>query len=219
MSAISSVSSNDPLADLSARLKERDKKQVQEFNTDVWDVRNEKIEDARYIGDMRPNQNRLNVFSLMVSDNPQDYYRFAVKNPGKVHFSILVDQLDYRGKRKEFEGEGLRVQLIHLRGTRQTIVADSDPNAGEALTENYHRFIGDGLDLKRDKYVVRIERPKSSPGKEYYYTMQLSGERYYQDFDTIEHKAGPKQQTRAKFQMMMPDPVIDMLSQFLDQTF
>src|SRR5262245_24242937 len=119
MGSIGSLSSgSDVLSDLTKQLQKRDTKKVATFTANVQDVAKDKIEEARYIGDLRPNQNRLNAFSLMTWNDTQDFYRFNVKFGGNVHLNMLVDSMDKSRHVLETEtAKGLGIQLVQYQGS------------------------------------------------------------------------------------------------------
>ena len=94
---------SDALKDLASQIRKNSDARVQTFESRTFDVANEKMGDARYIGDFRPNQNRLNVFSMISKDDADDYYRFQMKSPGKLHLALLADQLDKQRKVTAYE--------------------------------------------------------------------------------------------------------------------
>src|SRR6476620_11027719 len=115
------------LADLAAELKRSDAARVTTFQGFTKDVPKEKLKDARYVGDLRPNQNRLNVFSLAARGDSEDHYRFNIKFGGKVHLNMLADSLD--GQRQVVEAKtakGLGIQVIQYQGASHKVIADSD---------------------------------------------------------------------------------------------
>jgi len=205
--------SRDVLPDLAARLKKQTQDQVQAFVSRTHDLAKETIDDARFIGNMRPNQNQLNVFSLLSKDDEQDYYRFSLKTTGKVHMGMLTDQLDEQRKIKSFEMiDALHVQLIRIRGKSQTVVADSDPKAG-AANKSFQQFSGEGLTLGPDKYVVKVSRYAGTPsGTEFSYSLQLGGDRHYQEYDTLDSEAPAKKLGLNRIDVLSRDPVVGILS-------
>lgn len=213
-------SSRDVLADLTKQLRDRDSSTVRSFQAYVQDVAKDSIDKARYIGDLRPNQNRLNGFSLASRNDTQDYYRFNLKFAGKVHLTMLVDSLD--GQRRVLESEtaqGLGIQVIQYRGSSHKVIADSAPNSGSLFTAYNQLSVGDGTQLAAGKYVVRVYRQSDTPQtKEFFYSFQLSGERFYQDYDTMQREAPAHPPTKSKFEVMTVDPAVTMLAQNMDPT-
>jgi hypothetical protein len=215
----SSLSSGgNALADLAKQISQRDASRVQTFQAYVKDVPKETITDARYVGDLRPNQNRLNVFSLFTEGETDDNYRLNLKSGGNVHLSMLVDLLD--DKRQVAESEtatGLGIQVIQYQGSSHKVIADSDPNSG-AANQLYTQLSGDGATLPAGKYVVRVYRqPDTSPHTEYSYSFQLTGDRYYQDYDTQQVEA-PAHQTKSTLDFMTMDPAVSLLAANVDAT-
>ena len=207
------------LADLAAQLKQSDAARVQTFQGYTKDVPKEKLADARYVGDLRPNQNRLNVFSLSARGDSQDYFRLNVKFAGKVHLGMLVDSLDAQRQVVESKtAEGLGVQVIQYRGNSHKVIADSDPNSGKAY-ELYNQLTGEGTRLTAGKYVVRVYRKPDTPDRqEFFYSFQLVGDRYYQDYDTLQREAPAHPPTKSKFETMGANPAVLMLAQNMDPT-
>ena len=203
---------SDALKDLASQIRKNSDARVQTFESRTFDVANEKMGDARYIGDFRPNQNRLNVFSMISKDDADDYYRFQMKSPGKLHLALLADQLDKQRKVTAYElPDALHVQLIQVRGPVQKVVADSDPRAGAAY-HAYQQLSGEGLALRADKYVVHVSRSADTPqDREYLYSLQLVGDRYYQDYDTLDHEAQPRKIGMNRIQVLSRDAVVSLL--------
>jgi len=213
-------SSQDVLADLTTQLRQRDSSNVQSFQAYVQDVPNEKIDDARYIGDLRPNQNRLNGFSLLTRNDTQDYYRFNLKFGGNIHLNMLVDSLDDQRQVVESEtAQGLGIQVIQYQGSSHKVIADSDPDSG-SLYDMYNQLsLGDGAQLKAGKYVVRVYRQQDTPqNQEFFYSFQLAGDRFYQDYDTMQQEAPAHPPTKSTFELMTVDPAVTMLAANMDPT-
>src|SRR4051812_8337075 len=115
MGSISSSlnSGQDALASLTKQIKDLDTRKVQTFKGYTKDITKDKIESSRYIGDLRPNQNRLNVFSMANSTDSEDFFRFNLKSSGTVHLNMLVDSLDAQRRVVESKtAKGLQVQVI-----------------------------------------------------------------------------------------------------------
>jgi hypothetical protein len=213
-------SSQDVLANLTQQLRERDSSKVQTFQAYVDDVAKDNIDAARYMGDLRPNQNRLNGFSLMTRNETEDYYRFNVKFAGNVHLVMLTDSLDAQRQVVESEtAAGLGVQVIQYQGSSHKVIADSDPNSG-ALYDMYQQLTqGDGARLTAGKYVVRVDRQPDTPqNQEFFYSFQLAGDRFYQDYDTMQREAPAHPPTKSKFELMTTDPAVTMLAANMDPT-
>ena len=213
-----SIGSN-PLADLTALIKKRDTSGVPTFQGFTQDVPNEKLTDARYVGDLRPNQNRLNVFSLASRGDPDDSYRFNLKSGGNVHLAMLVDSLDAQRHVVESEtAQGLGVQVLQYQGSSAKVIADSDPNSG-AANRMYNQLIGDGARLMAGKYLVRVYRRKdTSANAEFFYSLQLVGDRYSRDYDTMQREAPAHPPTKSKLETMTIDPSVTMLAESMDPT-
>jgi hypothetical protein len=214
-----SIASN-PLADLTAQIKKRDTSRVPTFQAFVQDVSNEKLTDARYVGDLRPNQNRLNVFSLASRGDPDDSYRFNLKSGGNVHLAMLVDSLDAQRHVVQSEtAQGLGIQVLQYQGSSAKVIADSDPNSG-AANQMYNQLTGgEGARLAAGKYVVRVYRQQdTSANAEFYYSLQLVGDRYSQDYDTMQREAPAHPPTKSALETMAIDPAVTMLAQSMDPT-
>jgi hypothetical protein len=207
------------VADLAAQLKEAAAAKVQTFQAYTKDVLKEKLSDARYAGDLRPNQNRLNVFSLAPRGDVQDHYRINVKFAGNVHLNMLVDSLD--GQRHVVESKtakGLGIQVIQYRGNSHKVIADSDPDSGAAYA-TFTQLSGAGARLAAGKYVARVYREPDTPAnQEFFYSFQLVGDRYYQDYDTLQREAPAHPPTKSSFETMGPNPAVIMLAQNMDST-
>src|SRR5581483_2563186 len=208
------------LADLTQQVRAQQTNKVQTFQAYTQDVPKEKLTDARYIGDLRPNQNRLNGFSLASSGDPEDYYRFNLNYSGTVHLSMLVDSLDQQRNVVESEtAKGLGIQLIQYQGASHTVVADSDPSSGPAY-DLYQQLTGDdGAQLNSGKYVVRVYRDSDTPDtQEFFYSFQMAGDRYYQDYDTMEQEAPEHPQPQSILNYLTINPVVGLLAASMDAT-
>ena len=222
MGSISSSlgSGQDALAKLSTQIKQRDATQVSTFKAYTQDITNDKIESARYIGDFRPNQNRLNAFSVANTSDKEDFFRFNLKSSGNVHLNMLVDSLD--AKRKVVESEtakGLGIQVIQYQGSSHRVIADSDPKSGASYDE-YKKLSGaDGAELDAGKYVVRVYRqPDARQSQEYFYSFQLVGDRYYQDYDTMQSEAPAHPATKSAIEIMTINPAVMLMANSMDAT-
>jgi hypothetical protein len=230
------TSGRDTVSDLTQQIKARDTAKVRSLQAYVVDIPKEKITDARYIGDLRPNQNRLNGFSLATMGDSDDNYRFNLKSSGNVHLNLMVDELDSRRQvvqsainlpvdKLDADGHivrsepspGLGVQVIQYQGSRPVVIADSNPRSG-AAKQTYDKLAGDGADLRSGKYVVRVYREENtSPDTEYFYSFQLVGERYYQDYDTTQREA-PAHPTKSALEYMTVNPAVGLLADSTDAT-
>jgi hypothetical protein len=111
---------NDALNNMATQMKQRDAGQVQQFQAYVQGKKNEKITDAQYIENLRPDQNRLNLFSAMVQGDNQDYFKLNMNYSGSVHFSMLENLVDDKGNVSPDGATGLDVQIIQMHGDSQT---------------------------------------------------------------------------------------------------
>jgi hypothetical protein len=186
----------------------------------VQDVAKDSIDKARYIGDLRPNQNRLNGFSLANTTDKEDFYRFNLKFGGNVHLGMLVDSLDARRNVVESEtAKGLGVQVIQYQGSKPKVIADSDAKSGD-LHDMYTKLTGaDGAKLDPGKYVLRVYREPDTPQtREFFYSFQLGGDRYYQDYDTMQQEAPKHPATKSMIEMMTINPAVMLMAANMDAT-
>ena len=147
----------------------------------VWsrkttDVPMEKLSDARELGAVRLNNSRLNVFSsLHDAKDKVDHFKFWVQSTGKTRLGMPDDPF-------------LRVELLDKRGK---VLADSDANSGDELFKKYLEFNEGGLELKKEKYYLRVSRNADAPqDEEKRYSLQLSmGDGLRNDYDTAERPA------------------------------
>jgi hypothetical protein len=215
-----SSSAQDALDTLTQQIRNQQANSVQTLQAYVQDVPREKITDARYIGDLRPNQNRLNAFSLSADGDPNDYYRFNLKATGTIHLSMLVDSLDSQGRVLKSETAlGLGIQLIQYHGAKPVVIADSAPASG-ASYDLYTRLTGaQGAQLTVGKYVVQVYRqPDTSQTQNYFYSFQLAGDRYYRDYDTIQQEAPVTPKPPSILNYLTIDPVVGMMAANIDPT-
>ena len=191
---------------------------MQTFTAYAQSKPKEKITDAQYIEDLRPNQDRLNLFSSMPRGDNQEFYRFNLNFSGNVHFAMLTDLLDDQGNalKKSVHG-AIDIQVMQMHSGTPTVVADSNPSSGDHY-KNYQQLTGTGLQMTAGPYVIKLTRDASvSSDNNYFYSFQLVGDRYYQDFDTIQSPA-PKTHGESVLNFLQPDAVTGLLAASLDAT-
>jgi hypothetical protein len=215
MSSISSslYSGSDALADLTDQIRKNGAIKVQTFQAYVEDVAKDKI-------DMRPNQNRLNVFSMVNPTDSEDFFRFNLKFGGTIHLGMLVDSIDSQRRILESKtAKGLGIQVLQYQGSTPKVIADSDASSG-GLYETYKQLTGgDGARLKTGKYAVRVYRePTVGQSQQFFYSFQLAGDRFYQDYDTMQSEAPAHPKTKSTIEMMTINPAVLMLAANLDPT-
>jgi hypothetical protein len=208
------------VAALTQQLRARDQARVQTFQAYVQDIPKEKLADARYVGDLRPNQNRLNGFALSASGDSEDYFRFNLNYAGTVHLGMLVDSLDKQRNVVQSEtAQGLGIQVIQYQGNSHSVIADSNPSAGAAYTMYQQLSGADGSPLTRGKYVVRVYKEDGTPDtQEFFYSFQLSGDRFSQDYDTIQQEAPAHPVPQSILNYLTINPVIGLLAASMDPT-
>jgi hypothetical protein len=215
-----SASTLEALGALTQQIRQQQANSVQTLTAYVQDVPKEKITDARYIGDLRPNQNRLNAFSLSRNGDANDYYRFNLKSTGTVHLGMLVDSLDSLGNVIQSKtAQGLGIQVIQYQGSTPTVIADSDPNSGASHDLYTQLTSAQGAQLNAGKYVVQVYRqPDTSQTQDYYYSFQLVGGRYYQDYDTVQQPPPDHPQPPSILDYLTINPVVSMMAASIDPT-
>jgi hypothetical protein len=167
--------------------------QVQSFSRQTTDKEYESLAASRFIGYLRKDQTRLNVFSALSANDLQDNFHFRVMEGGKVAFGYSVNG----------EDPDIRVQLINRNSGR--VLADSalkeDTPAGKAWND---LRAGD-LELQAAEYVIRVQRPVGvSRTETSAYALQLTmGTTYEGDYDTTETPA-----QRSYTQIQQPASVI-----------
>ncbi|MDH5188958.1 MAG: hypothetical protein OEW37_08390 [Rhodospirillaceae bacterium] len=143
-----------------------------------YDVHKEKLSDARDLGAVRLNNSRLNAFASLEVGDEVDHFSFWIQSKGKTRLGMTDDPY-------------LRVELLDRQGK---VLADSDANNSDALFNKYLEFNEFGLDLKKDKYYIRVSRNPDFPKDERKnYSIQLAmGENFRNDYDTFEKPAQGK---------------------------
>jgi hypothetical protein len=205
------------LNSLAKQITDRNASQVKQFQAYVQGKDNGKIADAQYIEDLRPNQDRLNLFSTMSQGNDQNFYKFNLNYDGKVNFSMLANLMDDKGYVISSAVSGLDVQVLQMHGSSPVVVADNDPKSG-ANYDNFAKLQGDGLDMTGGKYAIKVTRDVTAPKTaNFFYSFQLAGDRYYQDFDTIEAPA-PKTHGESVLNFLKINAVVGLMADSVDTT-
>lgn len=204
------------LGNLTTQFQQNQANQVQTFTAYVQATPDEKITDAQYIENLRPDQNRLNLFSEMPRGDNQDFYQFNLNFSGNVHFDMLTDLLDDDGNVLQSEtAKGLDVQIMQMHGNTPVVVADSDPSAGDNYT-NFQNLELNGMNLAAGKYDIKVNRDASaSTDSNFFYSFQLAGDRYYQDFDTMQSPV-PQTQGESVLSFLQPDHVTELMAGSID---
>ncbi len=151
---------------------------VRVFNRITDDIRGELRSQARFIGELVPNDTRLSVKAALTGNDRNDHFSFRTTATNTKPEIIVV-------------GEQVRFRLLRQNGS---VIADSAGNGVEK--ENYDKLTGGQLDLGRGQYTVQISRaPGSSESENRVYFLQLkAGKTIRRDFDTQERPA-PRSQT------------------------
>ena len=210
---------NDTVGALAKQMDQNQANNVQQFTAYVQAKPAEKIADAQYIENLRPNQDRLNLFTSMPRGDNQDFYQFKLNFSGSVHFSMLADLLDDNGDVLQKEtAKGLDVQIMQMHGQSAQVIADSDPTAGANYTNFKAIESTDGLNMTAGKYDIKVNRDASADSNaNYFYSFQLAGDRYYQDFNTIQ-SAAPHTHGESVLSFLQPDAVTGLLAGSVDST-
>ncbi|PWC37479.1 hypothetical protein [Azospirillum sp. TSO35-2] len=123
---------------------------------------------ATDIGVLAKNTTRLNVASTLAANDKVDFYKFKVTSKGEATLGQVGD-------------DGLRIQVMSKLGT---VVADSDPKAGDNY-DSFKKLQAGRLSLDKGDYTLRVSRQKGEPEKNpKNYAMQLVMGNYSQDYDT-----------------------------------
>lgn len=123
---------------------------------------------ATDIGMVVKNKTRLNAFSILGKDDPVDFFKFKVTNPGELALGRVGDP-------------DVRVQLMDKTGK---IIADSNKDAGAAF-DAYKKLSAGELTVDRGDYTIRVARDKGvAAGTEKQYALQLRMGTFSEDYDT-----------------------------------
>ena len=141
----------------------------------TYDLHKEKLSDARDLGAVRLNNSRLNLFTSLKVGDEVDHFSFWVQSNGKTKLGMTDDPF-------------LRVEVMDKRGK---VIADSDANNSDELFRKYLELNEYGLELKKDKYYIRVSRNADAPqDEEKKYSLQISmGDEVRNDYDTVEKPA------------------------------
>ena len=126
---------------------------------------------ARYIGNLEEGRSKVSVNTSMPVGDTADHFRFRLATSQMVRFQSgeLVGEA---GRGIEVAEDGsVRYQLLSASGR---VLADSNPESGEAY-ESWVAFTGDeNLELGRGAYTLRVSRgPESINNEEYVYSFTL----------------------------------------------
>jgi len=76
-----------------------------------------------------------------------------------------------------------------------------------------------GARLTSGKYAVRVYRQSDTPDtQEFFYSLQLSGDRFYQDYDTMQQEAPAHPPPKSILEFLTINPVVGMLAANVDAT-
>ena len=163
---------------------------VQEFDKTTQDVLYDNNATARSIGQLRLNTSRLNVISALSPKDTADVFTFTASTPGTTKLNLLVNDPTATDPTKDASGN-VRIQVF---AQGKGLIADSDPNAGDAYA-NYQALKKGTFDLARGQYSIRMSRADGIDPQNkntYNYAIQLSqGTTYTQDFTTTEQAYTP----------------------------
>lgn len=124
---------------------------------------------ARYIGNLEQGRSKVSVNSTLSVGDRVDHFRFRVTG-GSESVRIRTGELiGTAGEGKDVAPNGtVRYQLLSPSGR---VIADSDPNAGEA-SEAWRDLNSDAnLRLNRGSYTLRVSRGREAvASKEYIYS-------------------------------------------------
>jgi hypothetical protein len=130
---------------------------------------------------------------------------------------MLENLVDDKGNVSPDQVTGLDVQILQMHGDSQTVVADSNPYAGSTY-DTYTQLTGDGANLDAGKYVVKVNRDSTADQlANYFYSFQFAGDRYYQDFDTVQTPP-PQTQGQSLLSFLAQDAVVGLMAGSVDTT-
>lgn len=164
-----------------AALQQQKTIQTQDFQKQTNDVQVDNRMTARDVGILRQNDSRLNVFSSLSKGDAADFFTFNVATSAQTRFGVLTANPD--------EAQNVRFQIINQ--ASGTVLADSDPNAGDAH-DVYTQLQNGTYNMEAGKYIMRVTRADdsvSNQNTEYNYAVQLSQGTFTKDFDTVEQAA------------------------------
>jgi hypothetical protein len=145
-----------------------------QYERQTNDVPSENIGSARFIGNLRNDISRINVFSALTKTDKVDYFKFRVYEGGKIGMGITGD-----GK--------THIQLMDRSGR---VIADNEANSGETF-KNFELLQKSRLELAPKEYYLKITRGTGVSGSvNPNYAIQLNiGTKYNEDYTTIERPA------------------------------
>ena len=146
------------------------------WERNTQDIAGETRKQARYIGAVRLNNSRLNVFSTLKKGDAEDFFQFRNDSTGPMRIGLK----NLRGEDDPY----LRVELMDDRGR---VLADSDPNNSE-LYQKFREYNEQGVQTKPGNFYLRISRNGKDPNTtELNYAAQVSmGDQVRHDYDTKE---------------------------------
>lgn len=158
-------------------------REVREFVKYSADQSNDTLFTARDIGQLVPNNSRLNLFTSLRPGDRVDHFSFNVFRSGEMRLGQFAQNADEDGPDK-----GIRVQLLDRMGR---VLADSGAPEGsrervafEALSEGEYR-------AEAGRHYLRVTREEgdsvaAARGNSVNYSLQLTMGTYHNDYDTIE---------------------------------
>ncbi len=160
------------------------------YKQTINDLAGEKLLQARPIGTLEKDKNRITVLSSLSKGDRVDHFRFkVVGNLTNVSLSSRSNGLPA----DNIKGPAVRIQILDKQG--RSVIADSAPSAtGNQRTAYQDALIGE-LPLSEGQYIVRVTRSdgllnSANPN----YTFQLSAGKSKNDYDTKEYPALPASQ-------------------------
>lgn len=175
------------------------KRPVKEYQKVVADPSgDEKLSDARDIGNLRLNHSRLNLVSSLDPKDNTDIYKFTMVSPGPVRLGTGAIP------------DTLRVEVMDAKGK---VIASNDENGDKAAYEKFMRMADDGDNgWARGDYYVKISRTDASDAKEKYsyaFQLQSGDDRFTHDYETIEQSFNP---AKASSRSNPVDPVTEAMA-------
>lgn len=127
---------------------------------------------GRYIGSLEQGRSKVSVNSTLSVGDRWDHFRFKVTGNTE-RLRIRTGELVGKdGEGKEVANDGsVRYQLLTISGR---VLADSNPNAGEAYDAWTKLTSDDNLALGKGSYTIRVSRDREAVNsKEYVYSFTL----------------------------------------------
>jgi hypothetical protein len=163
---------------------------TQEFDKTTQDVLYDNNATARSIGQLRLNTTRIGVVNALSAQDQVDVFSFAVTTSGAAKIASLINDPSAKDQTADASGN-VRFQIF---AQGKGLVADSDPNAGQAYT-NYQALKNGTFDLSKGQYTIRVSRADGVDPQNkntYNYAFQLTqGTTFTQDFTTTEQAYTP----------------------------